>query len=911
LSLLVTLAALAGVQVLFLLLGLGITARVPALRRSGWAVALAPVAGHLALIVLALGLSVRLAPGGEAVLLAAGVLLAVTASAPRAVWEAGARFARSRAMRRLALLAVAVQLANAGGLLAAGVTTYNGNANLDAWFYAMDADLLAGRRYFEPLSPAPLRPLLYTIPPLTRVGAEWSVLFLAKVLPLDVIQAFNLALASFMPLVAVAAAYFAREGVRMPWRWALLAAGLAGIHSSLSLAYLNQHLGHVLSLAVMPIAVTAASRCRRDTAGAAFAGFVASAALFAYWPTLPLIAIPIVLVAGAQARRRSLAPRKVAVFAASGVAVILLGSPVVVVDSLRAVVKARRTAVRNDPALIAFNPYLTEELLPLAAGLTRAGAFTDWRLVEGPRPAPAAYRRLAGYHGLALAVMALALAGIAGELRKRRPLLPAVLGTAVASMAAMVYTAYGYGAYKLVSWMHVAFVVAFVAGARWTWTAARRARAGRMVVATAIVLCVALNLRLTALRVRASVVAQPDTYLAGPLFAGNTDWQDLERWATAAAGPVLVGLHPHVPQYWASFRLRHPGYAFLVPQDPLGASSVEQQAHHDALKDVPDGIGPLQLDAQAVATCRLFLDWAARIDITRNPRPPTPVARNATFALYHLDDVTEFLSVRDGWYGLEALDPAGRGTSTFRWMATRASLLLFRFPARPLRLVLGVQSGVGLPTLDRQVTVRHRGQLLATFDVEGSARMATPPFVPDAPFDEVVLEVAGEPQPTPRVFTLWNRWAQHDPRPLALGVSDVRAAPADEAAGPRGAVARRWWPREIRSRFLYDGLHADDWMGRRFTLTVPGGARGARLALDGLTGPQPVRVLVDGGPERVVDLEPSGHPQIVDVDLGQPADGDGHRLTLEFARWREQATTSQLALDHRREAARLAWLDLR
>jgi len=910
LTFLLALAALAAVQVLFLLLGLGITARVPALRRSGWAVALAPIAGHLALIVLALGLNIRLARGGAAVLMAAGVLLALTGSVPRAVREAGARFARSRAMRRLALVAVAVQLVNAGGLLAAGVTTYNGNANLDAWFYAMDTELLAGRRYFEPLPPAPLRPLLYTVPPVTRVGAEMSVLLVGKVLPLDVVQAFNLTLATLVPLVAVAAAYFAREGVRLPWRWALLAAGLAGIHSSLSFAYLNQHLGHVLALAVMPVAVTSASRCRRDTTSAAFAGFVVAAALFAYWPTVPLIAIPIVLVAGAQGWRRTLGPRRVAVFAATGVAVVLLASPVVVVDSLRAVVKARRTAVRNDPALIAFNPYLTEELLPLAAGLTRPGAFTDWRLAEGPRPAPASYAYIAAYHALALAFLALVLAGVARELRKRRLLLPAVLGTAVASMAPMVHAAYGYGAYKLVSWMHVVLVVAFVTGAHWMWTAARRARAGRLVVATVVVFCMAFNLRLTTNRVHASVIAEPDTYLAGPLFAGNGDWQDLGRWAAAAAGPILVGLHPHVPQYWASLRLRASGYALLVPQDTLGASDAVEQTHHGTLKDVPDEIGPLRLDPEAVSACRLFLDWAAPIDVTRNARPASPVARNATFALYRMDDVAEFLSVREGWYGLEALDPGGRGISTFRWMRARASLLLFRFPARPIRLVLGVQSGFGQPTLDRRLTVRHHGRPLATFDVEGSARLITAPFVPDAPFDEVMLEVAGEPRPTPRAFTLWNRWALHDPRPLALGVSDVRVSPAGEAAGPEGVVARRCWPREIRARFLYDGLHADDWMGRRFALTVPPGTRGARFALDGLTGPQTVRVRVDDAPARVVGLEPSAHPQFVELDLGEPSDGNGHEIKLEFARWREQATTSQLDLDHRREAARLVWLDL-
>jgi hypothetical protein len=221
-----------------------------------------------------------------------------------------------------------------------------------------------------------------------------------------------------------------------------------------------------------------------------------------------------------------------------------------------------------------------------------------------------------------------------------------------------------------------------------------------------------------------------------------------------------------------------------------------------------------------------------------------------------------------------------------------------------------VQAGVGLPTLDRRVTVRHRGQPLATFDLEGSGRLATPPFVPDAPFDEVVLEVEGEPRPMPRAFTLWNRWALHDPRPLALGVSDVRPRRVGETAGPEGVVTRRWRPREIRARFLYGGLHADDWMGRRFVVTVPAGVRGARFALDAVAEAQPVSVTVDGGAPRVINLETTG-PQTVDLDLTEPAEGDGHVIALAFTRWREGATTSQLDRDRRREAARLLWLDLR
>jgi hypothetical protein len=197
---------------------------------------------------------------------------------------------------------------------------------------------------------------------------------------------------------------------------------------------------------------------------------------------------------------------------------------------------------------------------------------------------------------------------------------------------------------------------------------------------------------------------------------------------------------------------------------------------------------------------------------------------------------------------------------------------------------------------------------LAAFDVEGTGRIVTPPFVARAPFDEVVLEVAGQPRPMGRPFTLWNRWVQHDPRVLALGVSDVETRPEGQAIGPEGEIARRWSPEEIRARFLYDGLHGDDWIGRRFVVTVPSRARRARVGLSDFGGPQPIRVTVDGT-VRVADLQPS-QPQIVDVDLPGLAPGDGHVIALEFTRWHEQGTTSRPDLDRRREAARLLWLDL-
>src|SRR5262249_40191500 len=381
----------------------------------------------------------------------------LTGSAARAAGEAGMRFVRSGGLKGLAVVALAVQLLDAAGLLAAGAATYNGNANLDAWFYTMDTELLEGRRYFEGQEPQPLRPLWHTIPPSTRVGAQASVLLVHEVLRFDVLPAFNLTLATLLPLVAVGAAYFARAGVRLPWPWALLAAGLSGVHSSLAVAYLHQHLGHVLSLAVTPVVITAAARCRRTGAAAGFSGFLAAGAAFAYWPTMPLVVLPLAVMAAAAWRHR-IDTRALAAFAVGAATVVLLGSPTVLADSVRSVLRAHRTAVRNDPALLAFNPYLTEDVLPLAAGLVSPGAFTGWRLAEGPATTPGPYVRMAAHHAAALAVAALAMVGVTIEVRRRRPALPALLGVALALLVAVIAGEYGYGAYKAVSWMHVALL---------------------------------------------------------------------------------------------------------------------------------------------------------------------------------------------------------------------------------------------------------------------------------------------------------------------------------------------------------------------------------------------------------------------------------------------------------------------
>ena len=215
-----------------------------------------------------------------------------------------------------------------------------------------------------------------------------------------------------------------------------------------------------------------------------------------------------------------------------------------------------------------------------------------------------------------------------------------------------------------------------------------------MVVSAVIVLCVALQPLLNAIAERL-LFSQPDTYLAGPLFAGNTD--QTSSAGAAAEGPVLVGLHPHVPQYWASLRLRRAGYAFLVPQDPLGASGEEGRP-----TTPPSRIFRSKSDRFASprnrVPCRLFLDWAAPVASPGPRRAAAPVAA-ATFALYRIADVA-FLRVRDGWSGLEALDPVRRGPRRFAGCGARVAILSLPDPARALSAAASLT-----PSIDATVRI--------------------------------------------------------------------------------------------------------------------------------------------------------------------------------------------------------------
>jgi hypothetical protein len=900
--------ALLLIQAGFLLLGLGLTSRVPALRRTGWAVLLAPLAGHVGLMLIGLRLSISVTTGGRAAVAAAAILLAVTAASGRQAGRALAAFRRHRGLKALAAGAVAVQLFTCFGLLRAG-STYNGYGTLDAWYYVTDTFLLGNLSYFDIQAPDFLRPHLHTIAPVTRVGPQFTVLVLSRTSAADELAAFNLTLACFVLLVPIAGGYFAREGLGLPWRWALLAAAMAGAHSSLSLIYLNQHLGHLVALSVIPVAIaTMASALRhRDGGRAAFAGFLAVGGVYAYWPTAPLLLGPLVAVALVHWTRKGMPAGVAGAFALTAVAIVIAASPHVLFQDLRAVVTVRSVVSRNDPVLVAFNPYLTEDLLPLAAGLTDMSNLADLSQKEpGDRRRPVFVLQ-----AISVVFLALAAYGVAAEARRRRFLLPIVVCVHAAMVAYVLARDYGYGLYKLVSWSHIALVCAFTVGLSALW---RHSSVIARVAVVASVSCVfVLNARTVHAYVARSLSAATGRLVIASYFAGNLDWKRLEEWSSRHAdSSFLIAMHSHVAQYWAAYRLRRGTYAHLVPQDILGGVTLDEQAHHKKVKEIPDDRPPIALDPRAVAASEYFLDWAGPEDIVEQRITSPPVERSGTFALYRTSDVAGYLSLRHGWFPFENNDPATGKRVRFRWMAPRASMLLFRFPPAPIRLVLGLRAGIGLDDLDRTITITHAGRCLGSFKIEGSARILTPPFVPESPLGVVQLAVDGRPQPTPRRYSLWNRWVEHDSRELSVGVYDVRAVGADEVPGASG-LPRTLTPADVQETLVYDGLHTDGWLGRRFALTLPAGVRRARLdlyvaQLPGKSEPGGATIHVTGTGPRAVPFRDYGDNRI-DVEV-PGATGSPTEIAIEFDHRATMATRYLPGLDQRQISVLLRGLEL-
>jgi hypothetical protein len=842
-------------HLLFLIMGLGIASRSPMLRDSGWSPLVAPIVGHAAHILLSIAFCTTILTGRWSVLLSLAVLLSTTLASLSDVRTGIKRMWARKDLKLLGATCGFVGLVSCAAPIRVGIDTYNGYGSLDAWYYAVDTALLKDLRYFDTHPAALGYSTLQTASTKTRVGVEFSVMLVSTISPLDVLACSNLVLASCLLLIPLGVAFLAREALDLELAWSLVAVLLAGVHSSLQLAFCYQHIGQLLDMAEVPLALglfyTAATRPEGPSL---VAGLLGAAVLSTYWPMAPLYAGPAFLIAVyvlATGRSRF---RAVATIG-SVVLVILLGSSWrVFLGSALALADVRQAVARNDPDMVAFNPYLTEDFLPLFAGLVESGTsgllWTTHHLSEFPEVKKVIYE----YLGTSAALIALMLLGIGAEVRRRNPVVPAAFVCSVALILQVLHAEYGYGLYKLVSWSHVTATLALTLGLRFLWGLQRPwARlTGRVVGGALVGAFLWLNMGMDRYYAALSLSRLTGRFVTFAGFSGNRDWKDLEAWGRRHRdGMILIGIEDHVAEYWAEFRLWDASHLALVPKDAMGNVVRARPLDWADLKPLDVTVTP-----ERVAGCRYFLTWARPDDVTSNVLDAAPVESNSTFKLFRLADVDRFLSLAVGWYRLENNDPVTESHTPIRWIKQQASVLLLRFPQKPVRFLMSGRAGVGYARLARTLRWSHGAEPLGVDTIEGTARVISDPFVPSPLLDQVDLRIDEPSVPMPRAFTLWNSWVAQDPRDLPLGIYDIRAEEEDAIERTYRPARTSYTPAQVRAELLYGGLHSDDWTGKRFRIGVPSGScrelsiEAGYVRLGGDDLPARVHIKVNDQPEE-------------------------------------------------------------
>ena len=222
---------------------------------------------------------------------------------------------------------------------------------------------------------------------------------------------------------------------------------------------------------------------------------------------------------------------------------------------------AEGVLTRNDPVLVAFNPYLTEDLLPIYTGLTDSGLSSLWNAAS-PDHTWHVIARLVCYHASALLILSIAGVGVAREWVRKRPAVPIAMTTFAALILYVLRREYGYGLYKLVSWTHVMFSLSFLLGLRALWGRGSDRVIGlrRFLAASALLLYLALNAGTAYYYAQLSTGSATGRFVTQQDFAGNLDWHTLEAWGQRRSGwpEILISLHQHVAVSAACVLRRQP-----------------------------------------------------------------------------------------------------------------------------------------------------------------------------------------------------------------------------------------------------------------------------------------------------------------------------------------------------------------
>jgi hypothetical protein len=836
-------------------------------------------------------------------------------------WTKGRRDRPLSAALRVFGLSASAMLFTLWPLFYVGADTFLGAVNPDFTANLFDLHFLEAHALdAEPIrqshTDAYFEDVTGTLGKSARFGCSYFVLLTHAALRVPLRTALVVCIAVFVACIPLSVYFFARVGLGLSRRAAVLASAFIGTSAATTMSYVYFYVGQNSGLGVLPVALTLLSLAFRRPSWrmCALTTLVLNGMYCTYTGMFLYAAAPAAVVAAylVLSDRAQLVPSLQRAAAMLGATVLLNAGNA---HFLGAAFVGWNKLVTQSLQGQFFLDFLTEQFVPIFLGLVTypvtASRHADWVATGG-------LMRL--YEGSAVLSAALLLAALHWARRSvDRPAV--VLGFAAALVYAAAWYAftfgrqYGYAVFKMCSWTQFVYAVALAYGMDASLDRALARGAAFVRLAALLTLSIfagafAANIVSASHLTRLSLGT--DT-LRGMIvnvyeMSGNRDLMELPATVGSVVKPnesVGVRLTDSMQNEWVAYYLRACRTSLLghhlIPADDENLPDVVTRV-------VADYYGTPAVDDNPYfhgAGDDYYLTWNngyLNQEIVEQDLP-RPVWESRTFRLLKSSDVHDLLFTGRGWYRLEFRHlwdwwwPA-----RFRWTAQGGEVYLIRAacPQQPYRLSFVGIVGHGRASDRRVIELWQNGVRFDEIEMRSAARVVSRPFYPSGDVDRLVIRVRESVHELRRDVTLWNKDVPGDYRRLNLLVSEVRVVPP---GAPLGAIP----PRRLAGEMLFaastsfNGIQPNRWVAGSFSVCYRRPPESTHLALSlfipfhpTLRFPMAVVGSVDGNPFRIEVAQPGAVRSV--LPLGRPSP-DG-TVSIEAGVGQEYAPATQDKENH-------------
>jgi hypothetical protein len=730
---------------------------------------------------------------------------------------AGPSFAELRAYLPVALCCLAAVTLTAWPLVRMGYSNYWGFANPDHAFYISIIDYLQTHPFgvappwffgsFHALNGQDVSAIGYNTSVILGISYFISMLSILTRVPVSLL--FGVTAAAVACVVPSSSFVLCSLGLQLPRRVSLAAAGLTACSSLMALTFYLHSLGAMTIIAILPVGLAVALHYFRNPGRETLAltALIFAGAYFDYFAGFAILGLATASIAlwTLLTRKSRIGP------------ILLLGACVVgallTLSTMHALAIFNRLLhessfggsqfSRTNELLVTFALVLTERGLPYFWGL--------W-LPYGAQPALFKSPIVQLYTGLAVSALLFLGLGLAAWRRLAGICAEYIFGVCAILGLILLYTVRGdggYGAFKLVAWIHPLVVAALAASmmGSWRWLQLRNYRLLSLLPLLVLGAYVALNLA-NALHLGRDSLGGPNTTLNNAPRLQLKDFRQLQevadKWGSAG---IVVALPDSVAQSWLVPFFRNSATQFF-PQILLSVEDSVPYFHRNA----PMG--------------QYVLHWKDDSQELTGLPLAAAVWQNDKFALTPLKNFHDAVFFGKGWYRKE-----GSSNSPFewqhhlRWLRKRGELLILNPSPTPKRVLLNLIAGYGRSSPARHIDVYLNGEKIDEIDFCAQTRVLTRPFTAPSPWSQLEFVVREDAVPQAREHALWNRWVPADSRALNVAISELSLMASGQADGlvTTGIDFRPGNP----NVGLMNGVFPDEWIGESadFLLRVPSNVR--------------------------------------------------------------------------------------